>query len=363
MKYDIKEQLNGIIETYESQAIKKKLVFRIQVDPSLPAAISGDVDTIISILRLLLDQSFACTQAGKIVLKISDGRVETSSSWKLVAGTKLPVRFDIFDTSDRYDSESDNVKNAKAKMIFLDSYLSVKNKDKLGANASFIVSLKAETSELMEEYSYVVKPQKTQDQESGGGVSESPIAGVDMDKGLGFVQGNQTIYERFLVEYVRSKEDFLKRLDDFAEAGDWANYRIVAHSVKSSSYSLGADALGDLAKEMEFAAKDLKADLILRKNSQLMELLREIGENVEAYLRAQGIPYAAKADTKKEQLLAAFDDFDQEKALEILDEIVEVLTDQAGGTLDEEKRALIEGLREHIENLDYFSASELAEEL
>lgn len=175
------------------------------------------------------------------------------------------------------------------------------------------------------------------------------IKGVDMEKGLAYAMGQQSIYEKVMLEYVKSRDDFAARLQEYYEASDWEKYRIVAHSIKSSSYSIGAEELGNLAKEMEFAARDLDVDSIHRKNGRLKEMFLEVAENIAEYLLDNGADFNKKQESDIDKLICAIEDFEQEKAIEILNSM----------TFHEDKKDIVEELRSKIENLEFFDAGEI----
>lgn len=170
-----------------------------------------------------------------------------------------------------------------------------------------------------------------------------------MEKGLAYAMGQQSIYEKVMLEYVKSRDDFAARLQEYYEASDWEKYRIVAHSIKSSSYSIGAEELGNLAKEMEFAARDLDVDSIHRKNGRLKEMFLEVAENIAEYLLDNGAYFNKKQESDIDKLICAIEDFEQEKAIEILNSM----------TFHEDKKDIVEELRSKIENLEFFDAGEI----
>lgn len=170
-----------------------------------------------------------------------------------------------------------------------------------------------------------------------------------MEKGLAYAMGQQSIYEKVMLEYVKSRDNFATRLQEYHEASDWEKYRIVAHSIKSSSYSVGAEELGDLAKEMEFAARDLDVDSIHRKNGRLKEMFLEVAENIAEYLLDNGADFNKKQESDIDKLICAIEDFEQEKAIEILNSM----------TFHEDKKDIVEELRSKIENLEFFDAGEI----
>lgn len=77
---------------------------------------------------------------------------------------------------------------------------------------------------------------------------------LDVEAAMPYVGDDEEIYEVVVASYL--EEEKTADLQKFFDAQDWQNYRIVVHGVKSTSYTIGATAMGDKAKESEFCVKD-----------------------------------------------------------------------------------------------------------
>ena len=69
----------------------------------------------------------------------------------------------------------------------------------------------------------------------------------------------------------------------FAE-GDWENYTIKVHALKSSSRLVGALALGDAAEALEMAGKDGDIDFITSHHFAMMDQYTEVYEALKQSL-------------------------------------------------------------------------------
>ena len=77
--------------------------------------------------------------------------------------------------------------------------------------------------------------------------SVDDLSGVlDTATGLGYCMNDKGFYREMLVEYV--KNDRLADLESSFAKGDFENYRINMHSLKSTSLTIGAVALSETAK-------------------------------------------------------------------------------------------------------------------
>jgi len=110
------------------------------------------------------------------------------------------------------------------------------------------------------------------------------VEGLDMQEAL-WRYGSEAAFLDVLRSYAVNMPQLLDQMQRVF-ATDLAEYAIIAHGLKGASYGVGAGALGDMAKELEHAAKDSDRDKILRilpiflKTAE--KLLHDIGGLVHA---------------------------------------------------------------------------------
>lgn len=110
------------------------------------------------------------------------------------------------------------------------------------------------------------------------------LDGIDVELGMSYCMDDENFYREVLEEYVNSdKSDELEKLFD---AGDWENYRIRIHAVKSTSLTIGAKALHEEALELENACKAADIDTILDLHGCCMMDYREILDKIREALKA-----------------------------------------------------------------------------
>lgn len=95
-------------------------------------------------------------------------------------------------------------------------------------------------------------------------------AGVNVSKALEYVETVEN-YVQILGMYLESAEENVADLNKFFDEGDIEEYCVRIHSVKSSSYTVGADALGDAAKKLEEAAGRGDADYIAEHHDAFLD--------------------------------------------------------------------------------------------
>ena len=62
-----------------------------------------------------------------------------------------------------------------------------------------------------------------------------------------------------------------KDLEAYYTAGDYKNYCILIHGFKNNAYTIGATALGDLAKELENQSRDGFKESVLELQQEVFE--------------------------------------------------------------------------------------------
>ena len=80
-------------------------------------------------------------------------------------------------------------------------------------------------------------------------------AGLDVETGLRYCAGEEGFYREMLRMFSAQSGEKREELDALFESGVWADYAVKAHALKSTSLTIGAQALSAQAKELEMAGK------------------------------------------------------------------------------------------------------------
>ena len=106
--------------------------------------------------------------------------------------------------------------------------------------------------------------------------------GVDTGAGLDFCGHDLNTYKAILRAYAMEEKAKSKCIRESYETGDWKDYGIYIHAIKSTSKSIGATKLSDLAARSEAAAKEgdisvieYNHDEILKRYESLVSLIKE----------------------------------------------------------------------------------------
>ena len=92
---------------------------------------------------------------------------------------------------------------------------------------------------------------------------------IDHEKGLLYCGGSEDFLKEIISMYVA--DDKRTDMQNAYDSGDWNNYRILVHTVKSTSRTIGAMELGDKAQTLENAVKELDEDRIRELHKDVME--------------------------------------------------------------------------------------------
>lgn len=91
---------------------------------------------------------------------------------------------------------------------------------------------------------------------------------IDHEKGLTYCGGSEDFLKEIISMYVA--DDKRTEIQKAFDEKDWDSYRILIHTVKSTSRTIGAMELGDEAQELENAVKELDVDMICKLHESAM---------------------------------------------------------------------------------------------
>ncbi len=107
-----------------------------------------------------------------------------------------------------------------------------------------------------------------------------------------------------LKDFVCAIDEKSKKIEEFAESGDWKNYTILVHALKSSARLIGATELSDFARELEKKGDEADAHTIREKTPALLSLYKTYKEHLASFSKNEK---AEKPLIQKDELLNAYD--------------------------------------------------------
>ncbi|SDI05429.1 Signal transduction histidine kinase [Pseudobutyrivibrio sp. 49] len=105
---------------------------------------------------------------------------------------------------------------------------------------------------------------------------------LDTESGLQFAAGDLDFYHQILSTYMN--DDKREQLNKLYQEKDWVNYRIVAHSIKGTSLTIGAPEVSEAAKGLEFAVKEQRYEYIDEHHDEVMKMYGELLEKLKKAL-------------------------------------------------------------------------------
>ncbi|SHK85988.1 response regulator [Fibrobacter sp. UWEL] len=118
-------------------------------------------------------------------------------------------------------------------------------------------------------------PKAPETASSSNGVGSSRLKALgasgfaDISIGLGYCMNDEDFYEEMLQEFCNDVK--IDPLNDAMEKGDFENYRVMVHALKSTSLTIGAVDLSSLAKSMEFACKEGRYEFVTKNHNELIQ--------------------------------------------------------------------------------------------
>ncbi len=108
------------------------------------------------------------------------------------------------------------------------------------------------------------------------------IAFLNTEIGLSYHAGDKDFYLEIIKAY--EEDNRLAPLQNYYDEEDWHNYRILVHSLSSSSKIIGATELSNMAKQLENAAKVNSTDYIKAHHVELMGAYQALLSSIRTFL-------------------------------------------------------------------------------
>ncbi len=101
-------------------------------------------------------------------------------------------------------------------------------------------------------------------------------SGVNVDVGLDYCAGDEDFYQEMLRLFSAQGEEKRTEIAALYESANWTDYAIKVHALKSTSLTIGAEALSAQAKELELAGKRGDVDFIRAHHHALLSAHEEL---------------------------------------------------------------------------------------
>ena len=94
--------------------------------------------------------------------------------------------------------------------------------------------------------------------------------GVNVEMGLDYCAGDEDFYREMLRLFSTQGAEKRAEISALYESANWTDYAIKVHALKSTSLTIGAEALSAQAKELELAGKRGDVDFIRENHRALL---------------------------------------------------------------------------------------------
>lgn len=105
-------------------------------------------------------------------------------------------------------------------------------------------------------------------------------AGINVALGMEYCGGDEDFYREMLRMFHDQREEKEAELDALYAAGNWTDYGIKAHALKSTALTIGAEQLSGKAKELELAGKKADEEFVRNNHPQLLRMYAEVCESI-----------------------------------------------------------------------------------
>jgi len=119
---------------------------------------------------------------------------------------------------------------------------------------------------------------------------------IDMDTALFYTGGSKKTFFEIMKVYFEKGQGKAEKIDSLYKEADWKNYVIEVHALKSTSMSIGAKNLSELAKKIELAGKSGDINVINQNHDHLVVFYKDVLGACERILRMNN---AYDTDEKK----------------------------------------------------------------
>ncbi len=151
----------------------------------------------------------------------------------------------------------------------------------------------------------VIKVQETEESPSEDGADDFAAlreSGIQVDAGLRYSQDDETLYRALLSEYLISAEEKMRAIRESCTSGDYKNYSIVVHALKSASKMIGAMELSEMCAKLEKASDAGESETIQDMTPAMLKLY----EKVISAVRCADVTDSVRQNESDDEILEFF---------------------------------------------------------
>lgn len=187
------------------------------------------------------------------------------------------------------------------------------------------------------------------------------IEGVDKETAARYSGGNATLYREMLATFSGAIPENEEKILGYIHDDNIKNFVVQVHGIKGLARTLGMEGLADRMASLEKAGSNGDYEFIKNNLSGILSYYRRykillepfVGKKQEEVMKH--VP-ADKVEATLVKMLELLEDFEIDDTEKLFEEIWP-------GDYDEERKPLMEGLKESIERVDYYASKDYIESL
>ena len=179
------------------------------------------------------------------------------------------------------------------------------------------------------------------------------IPGIDPETAIKN-SGSEDAFKTVLQIFYDSIDSKSSEIEGYYREGDWKNYTIKVHALKSSAKIIGALSLSDKAKELEDAGKESDIDYIRNNHEEMMEEYRSYKEKLSFVFNSDEKEADDERPLADMTLIESVYDTIREACDSMdTDAIDETFSELSAYRIPEDEAEKINRLKECFDNFDY----------
>ncbi len=183
---------------------------------------------------------------------------------------------------------------------------------------------------------------------------------VNVKKGLNNT-GDKEDYMAILKAFYESADERSGELDQYYSEGNFKDYVILVHALKSSARIIGDEKLGDMAEALEHAGKEGNNDFIRENHGSFLKSFRKTKEVMSGLFEGSDDDLKEKPEADAEMMRDVYARIKSAAGDYDLDSLDAVFREMEGYSVPEEERSLWGKIRKAYKRIDYSSIGALLE--
>jgi CheY-like chemotaxis protein/HPt (histidine-containing phosphotransfer) domain-containing protein len=104
--------------------------------------------------------------------------------------------------------------------------------------------------------------------------------GLNTEEGMAYCGGEEDFYIEIIGDYSKACEANIEKLENFKSQGDFENYKVLIHSVKSASKTIGSKELFNEAFELEKASGRGDKEFVEKNHDAFMKKYKKLADEL-----------------------------------------------------------------------------------